>query len=80
MFVSSVTAAKTNLSALLEKVAKGTEIVIGRAGRPVAVLVPYTKPAAIRKPGVLKGKIRIAQDFDELPPGFAEAFCVEERA
>lgn len=57
--------AKTHLSRLVEKAAKGEEIVIAKAGKPKAKLVPITKPGAgKRKPGRLKGKIWIADDFD----------------
>ena len=57
--------AKTNLSRLLAKVADGTEVVIANAGKPVAKLVPIKPIAPVRKPGYLKGKIKIAGDFDE---------------
>ena len=57
--------AKTHLSRLVEKAAKGEEIVIAKAGKPKAKLVPFTKPGGgKRKPGRLKGKIWIADDFD----------------
>lgn len=56
--------AKTHLSRLLEAVARGDELVIAKAGKPVARLVPI-KASLARKPGFLKGKIRIARDFDE---------------
>jgi len=42
----------------------GAEVVIAKAGKPIAKLVPFSKPARVRKPGLLKGKIRIADDFD----------------
>jgi prevent-host-death family protein len=61
--------AKTHLSKLLEEVAMGEEVVIARAGKPIAKLVPMTtKPQAKRRPGALKGKIWIAEDFDEMTP------------
>ncbi len=58
--------AKTHLSRLVEAAAKGKEIVIAKAGKPMARLVPL-RPSARkeRKPGTLKGKIWIAEDFDE---------------
>ncbi len=57
--------AKTHLSRLVEAAARGEEIVIAKAGRPLAKLVPLqTKPAERRQPGILKGKGRIADDFD----------------
>ena len=66
--------AKTHLSSLLERVEKGEEIVIGRSGKPVAKLVPYRHPGKARRPGGWKGHVRIAADFDELPPELAAGF------
>jgi prevent-host-death family protein len=57
--------AKTHLSRLLDRAAKGEEIVIAKAGRPVAKLVPYRAAVAPRQPGAWKGKVWIAPDFDE---------------
>lgn len=73
MVVDSVTEAKAQLSALLERVLQGEEVVISRAGKPVATLVPYRTDQRPRRPGCLRGKIRIAPDFDELPDDLAEA-------
>jgi prevent-host-death family protein len=56
--------AKTHLSRLLERVAAGEEIVIGKAGKPVAKLVPYTEPKEPRKFGAWKGKVWLAPDWD----------------
>lgn len=66
--------AKTHLSRLLDRVAAGEEIVIGRAGTPIAKLVPYVAPTEPRRPGVWRGKVWIADDFDELPEEVAAAF------
>ena len=61
--------AKTRLSQLVDQAAKGEEIVIARAGRPVARLVAWRAPGAVRKPGRLRGKIRVRKNFDApLPP------------
>jgi prevent-host-death family protein len=60
----NVHAAKTHLSRLLERVEAGEEITLARAGRPVARLVPYTRLGKPRKPGLLKGKIWLAEDWD----------------
>ncbi|HLX30423.1 MAG TPA: type II toxin-antitoxin system prevent-host-death family antitoxin [Casimicrobiaceae bacterium] len=66
--------AKTNLSRLLEEVSNGADIVIARAGEPVARLVPIKRPP-VRKPGLLKGRIRIAADFDApLPDDLLRTF------
>ncbi|HET9050126.1 MAG TPA: type II toxin-antitoxin system Phd/YefM family antitoxin [Candidatus Dormibacteraeota bacterium] len=66
--------AKTHLSQLLERVAAGEEIVIARAGRPVARLVSFRGVAAERRPGAWRGRISIAPDFDQLPADLAAAF------
>ena len=62
--IINVHEAKTHLSRLLEEVAAGEEIVIGKAGKPVAKLVPYKAKNEPRKPGALKGEIWLADDWD----------------
>jgi prevent-host-death family protein len=67
--------AKTNFSKLIDAVSGGEEIVIARAGKPAARLVPIQAQKIVRKPGALKGKIRIADDFDApLPDDLQAAF------
>ena len=66
--------AKTHLSRLLERVEAGEEIIIGRAGRPIARLVPYRTPREPRSPGRWAGRITIADDFDQTPRWLADAF------
>lgn len=56
--------AKTQFSRLIEAVAQGEKIVIAKAGKPAAMLVPIPTKKPPRKPGAMKGKIRIADDFD----------------
>ncbi len=65
--------AKTHLSALLARVESGEEVLIAKAGRPIARLVPVQTPAQ-RELGWDSGlNFRIAEDFDEyLPEEFAE--------
>ena len=58
--------AKTHLSRLLSEVAQGKTIVLARNGKPVARLVPYTREE--RKPGRLKGRIKVSPDFDSPLP------------
>lgn len=73
MATVNVHEAKTHLSKLLAKVERGETIVLARSGRPVAKLVPFV--AAARRPGLLKGKIRIGKDFDaELPEDLVRGF------
>ena len=70
--------AKTHLSRLLEAVERGEEIIIARSGRPVARLCPPRKWHSSRRPGSLKGKIRIASDFDQTPDEVVEAYYESE--
>lgn len=74
MHITNISEAKAQLSALVEQVRAGQEIIIGKAGKPVAKLVKYEPRETMRQPGALQGKIKIAPDFDELPPDIAEAF------
>ena len=55
----------------------GEEIIIGKAGKPVAKLVKYESNLKERKPGALKGKIKITDDFDILPDDMAKAFGIK---
>lgn len=75
MNVVNIHQAKTHLSEYLKAVAEGKEIIIGKYGEPVARLVPFNKHARPRKGGILKGKVRVAKDFDVLPPDFAQHFA-----
>jgi prevent-host-death family protein len=56
--------AKTHLSRLIEDVANGNEVLIAKGGRAMARLVPLGRHDTPRKVGLLKGKLRIADDFD----------------
>lgn len=56
--------AKTRLSELVDRAASGEEIVIAKAGRPVARLVPLREVREGRAPGRWRGRARIAADFD----------------
>jgi prevent-host-death family protein len=66
--------AKTHLSRLVEQVEAGQEIVIARAGRPVARLVPYRARTEPRSPGAWKGRVRMASDFDATDPTILAEF------
>jgi prevent-host-death family protein len=59
--------AKTHFSKLLARVMRGEEIVIAKAGKPVARLIPERPPAPARRvPGIDKGRLKIADDFDKM--------------
>lgn len=72
--------AKTRLSELLRRVEAGEEIIIGRAGRPVARLMPYRAEREPRRPGAWKGRVKMSDDFDELPEEYLDAFYGAEPA
>jgi len=74
VILKNISEAKAELSSLIESVQRGEEVLIGKAGRPVARLVPYRGLAERRRPGALAGQIVIAEDFDVLPADIAEAF------
>jgi prevent-host-death family protein len=70
--------AKTHLSRLLEEAARGKEIVIAKAGKPIARLVAVEAKPFKRKPGRWKGMVTIKDNFDDpLPPELAKAFGIE---
>ena len=77
MRIANISEAKAQLSALIEKVLSGEEVIIGKAGKPVARLIRYENNKRTRRPGALKGKIKIADDFDELPEDISKAFGME---
>ncbi|MCH6160700.1 type II toxin-antitoxin system Phd/YefM family antitoxin [Streptomyces marispadix] len=66
--------AKTHFSRILEQVATGEEVVISKAGEPVAKVVPLRPKVQRADLGSLRGQIHIADDFDELPDDIADAF------
>jgi prevent-host-death family protein len=73
----SMQAARAQLSSLVEEAAAGNEIIISKAGKARARLVPLAKQARKRKPGMWKGLIKIHDNFDDpLPPDIAAAFGI----
>lgn len=72
--VVNIYEAKTALSRLVDLASGGSDVIIAKAGVPKVRLVPVTKKPARRRPGVWKGKIWIADDFDApLPAGIQSA-------
>ena len=71
--------AKTNFSKLLQRVALGEEVIIAKAGVPVAKLIPVRAAQGKRPLGFLKGEIWMAEDFDApLPPDILAGFLGED--
>jgi len=75
--VRNISEAKAELSALIEAVQNGNEVIIAKAGKPVARLVAFRGPARPRMPGSMAGEIWIGPDFDTLPDDMAEAFGIK---
>ena len=75
MQIINIHDAKTQFSRLVDAAAKGEEIVIAKAGKPAAHLVPVERAKVARRPGGLTGRIHIADDFDApLPDEVLAAF------
>ena len=66
--------AKTHLSSLVERALAGEEIVIAKAGEPMVRLTPVVEDSRPRTPGRLKGRIKMAPDFDETPEEIVALF------
>jgi prevent-host-death family protein len=78
--VRNISEVKAQLSALIAVVQQGDEVILSKAGKPVAKIVPYGGGVKRRVPGSMEGEIWIAPDFDEFPDDIAEAFGMREPA
>ena len=75
--ITNISQAKASLSPLVARASRGERIIIGKAGRPVAMLVPWEQDETPRTlTGPWAGRMAIADDFDELPAQLADAFGV----
>ena len=68
MRIVTIHQAKTNLSGLIRKASEGEEVVIARGSKPVARLVPVGEVKGKRRPGSLKGSLRVGPEFFDPPP------------
>jgi prevent-host-death family protein len=66
--------AKTRLSRLVKRVEAGDDVVIARGGLPVARLVRYRATTTPRTPGIWRGQVRLARDFDPMTNDLLDAF------
>jgi len=66
--------AKSQLSQLAERAWHGDKVVIAKAGKPYLDLLPHVDTPRTRKPGRLKGKIRMSADFDNTPEDIIDGF------
>lgn len=66
MVTVNIHKAKTQLSKLVDKAAKGESFVIAKAGKPLVKVVGLEAPAAPRRLGFMKGEIEVPDDFDRM--------------
>lgn len=74
MIYKNVSDAKAELSRLIEEALAGKEVVLGKAGKPLVRLTLYSPQQKSRKPGRLKGKLKVPDKFDELGDELALLF------
>jgi len=75
MAVVNIHQAKTHLSRLVDQAVDGEEIIIAKAGKPLVRLSPVAQHRPPRRPGSMRGRIRVAADFDDpLPPDLLAQF------
>lgn len=68
MLTINIHEAKTHLSRFIEKAAAGEEIIIAKAGKPIAKLVPLHSLPSPRILGMFKGQLNVPEDFDAALP------------
>lgn len=68
MLTINIHEAKTHLSRFIEKAAAGEEIIIAKAGKPIAKLVPLQDAPSARSLGIFQGKLNVPEDFDASLP------------
>ena len=77
--IFSIGEAKTNLSKLVALAEQGERVELRRGPKPVARLVALPDSTAVRrKPGALKGRIELAEDFDAWPEDLTRALGIED--
>ena len=66
--------AKAQLSKLIKLASQGEEVIICNAGKPVARLIPFEQKKSKRMPGGWEGKVKISENFDQIPEKFMKNF------
>ena len=77
MQVVNIHSAKTNLSKLIEQTLVGKDVVIAKAGKPVAKLIAYKEKVKPHKFGLWKGKIWVSDDFNDEDEEINKLFYVD---
>jgi len=80
--IYNVYEAKTNLSQLMERAVAGEKITLAKAGKPMVELTPVkpkkNKKKKFRTPGLLRGQMKMAPDFDDEDPEILKMFGIED--
>lgn len=79
MEIANIHEAKSQLSKLIEHAMNGEEVIIAKAGQPMVRLVPIQHDDSPRVGGQWKGRVHMAEDFDNLPADIASAFGIEQQ-
>ncbi len=74
MHLENIHKAKTNLSKLIQEAYNGEDVIICKAGKPIARIIRYQKQPLERIPGMWKGKVTVMEDFEILPGSILKAF------
>jgi len=75
----NITAAKTHLSSILKDIIEhDEEVIINRAGTPIAKIIKYKKSLKIRRVGVFKNKIFIDKEFDKWPDDIEQSLGIKD--
>ena len=74
MVIVNLHDAKTHLSRYVARAAAGEDVIIAKAGRPLARLVAYVDEPTARRPGRWAGRVTLAPDFDATPGWLVDAF------
>lgn len=69
MLIINIHEVKTHFSRLIDRAAAGEEIIIAKAGKPIAKLVPLHNLPSSRSLGIFQGKLNVPEDFDAALPG-----------
>lgn len=72
----NVSEAKARFSSVVESAAAGEEVIVTKMGKPVAKVVPYSAATHRKRIGLMRGKIRMAKDFDSWGPEEAKALGI----
>ncbi len=77
--VLSIHEVETQLAQVIEQVLAGEDVVVAEAGKPLVKIIRYAQPDEPRRPGFWRGRVKMSEDFDELPDDLLQAFYGEAK-